>query len=168
MWGQKTRNDIGTFDGTTRQCLEYIDGIDKLEMLDVDPEKALMTVEEAYLNFYYKVEKAHCTHCSWIINQLMSDGVVNILDLVFISTNFGQTGGNKADVNGDGVVDIVDLVKVAGVLKNAATAPASYSQILTFTTTDGQTRIIQRYHSNSDTLFCCGSFWGIQKQGGKS
>ena len=42
------------------------------------------------------------------------DGIVNILDLVLISVNFGKTGQNPADVNGDGVVNIVDLVKVAG------------------------------------------------------
>ena len=36
------------------------------------------------------------------------------MDLVLISANFGKTGQNIADVNGDGVVNIVDLVKVAG------------------------------------------------------
>ena len=41
------------------------------------------------------------------------DGVVNILDLVVVSSQFGRTGQNEADVNGDGVVNIQDLVLVA-------------------------------------------------------
>lgn len=54
------------------------------------------------------------------------DGVVNILDLVSVSSNFGQTGQNTADVNGDGIVNIVDLVKVAGAMRAAAAAPAAH------------------------------------------
>jgi WD40 repeat protein len=40
-----------------------------------------------------------------------SDGIVNILDLVIVSKNFGKSATNnaKADVNKDGVVDILDL-----------------------------------------------------------
>jgi len=40
-----------------------------------------------------------------------SDGVVNILDLVIISKNFGKSAPDnaKADVNKDGIVDILDL-----------------------------------------------------------
>ena len=59
-----------------------------------------------------------------------SDGVVNILDLVSVSSNFGQTGKNVADVNGDGIVNIVDLVKVAGEMGAGAAAPAAHSQTL--------------------------------------
>ena len=52
------------------------------------------------------------------------DGVVNIQDLVLVSSNFGQTGQNSADVNGDGVVNISDLVLVAGAFgEGAAAAP---------------------------------------------
>ena len=42
------------------------------------------------------------------------DGIVNILDLVLIAANFGQTAESAADVNDDGVVNILDLVWVAG------------------------------------------------------
>ena len=42
------------------------------------------------------------------------DGEVNILDLVAVSSKFGQKDAGAADVNGDGVVDIRDLVLVAG------------------------------------------------------
>ena len=41
------------------------------------------------------------------------DGVVNIVDLTLVVTNFGKTGENIADVNEDGVVNIVDLTLVA-------------------------------------------------------
>lgn len=42
------------------------------------------------------------------------DGVVNILDLVIVSINFGQTGRNlQGDVNRDGIIDVLDLVRIA-------------------------------------------------------
>ena len=42
------------------------------------------------------------------------DGIVNILDLVIVSSNFGQTGRNlQGDVNRDGVIDVFDLVRIA-------------------------------------------------------
>ena len=63
-----------------------------------------------------------------------SDGIVNILDLVFVASNLGQSGENIADVNGDGggryAVNILDLVSVAGALGNTAAAPSSHPQAL--------------------------------------
>ena len=47
-------------------------------------------------------------------SDINGDGVVNILDLVKVSSAFGQLGQVPEDVNGDGVVNILDLVKVAG------------------------------------------------------
>lgn len=41
------------------------------------------------------------------------DGTVNILDLVFVASRFGQTDA-AADLNGDGVVNILDLTLIAG------------------------------------------------------
>ena len=47
----------------------------------------------------------------WEVN---GDGTVNILDLVFVAGQFGQSGDSlKADINGDGTVNILDLVLVA-------------------------------------------------------
>ena len=40
------------------------------------------------------------------------DGTVNILDLVFVASRFGQTDPN-ADVNADGTVNVLDLTLVA-------------------------------------------------------
>ena len=58
------------------------------------------------------------------------DGVVNILDLVFIAGRFGQSGPNSADVNGDGVVSILDLIKVASALDQVPAAPSLHSAAL--------------------------------------
>ena len=52
------------------------------------------------------------------------DGVVNVQDLVLVSSRLGETGENMVDVNGDGVVNIQDLVLVAGELGGAAAAPS--------------------------------------------
>ena len=41
-----------------------------------------------------------------------TDGVINILDLVFVAAHFGGTDP-KADVNDDGTVNILDLTLVA-------------------------------------------------------
>ena len=62
--------------------------------------------------------------------DINGDGLVNVLDLILISINFGKTGENTADVNGDGVVNIVDLVKVAGEIGAGAAAPAAHPQTL--------------------------------------
>ena len=78
------------------------------------------------------------------VNQ---DGVVNILDLVLVASNLGQTGQNAGDVNGDGVVNILDLVKVAGALGNTAAAPSLYPQVLEmFTAADVHQWLTQAQH----------------------
>lgn len=47
---------------------------------------------------------------AWDVNE---DRFVNILDLVLVSSNFGQKGPVPADVNGDNTVNILDLTLVA-------------------------------------------------------
>ncbi len=51
------------------------------------------------------------------------DGVVNILDLTLIASNFGKNGENDADINADGFVNILDLTLVAAAFGNIADAP---------------------------------------------
>ena len=44
--------------------------------------------------------------------DVTGDGVVNILDLTFVASRFGESD-SEADVTGDGVVNILDLVRIA-------------------------------------------------------
>ena len=58
-----------------------------------------------------------------------NDGSVNVLDLVVIASELGNTGTNLAvDVNGDGAVNILDLIMVAGMFDGAAAAPSAQPQ----------------------------------------
>ena len=70
-----------------------------------------------------------------IPEDVNSDGILNIQDLVLVAASFGQTGLNAADVNGDGIVDIRDIVKVAGAIAAAAAAPPVNPQALAMLTT---------------------------------
>ena len=57
------------------------------------------------------------------------DGVVDLQDLVFVASQFGQPGiENSADVNGDGTVDIADILLVAGALEINNGAPSAHLQ----------------------------------------
>ena len=47
----------------------------------------------------------------WDVN---ADGIINILDLTFIASRFGQ---KTPDLNGDGIVNILDLVLIAQFLR---------------------------------------------------
>ena len=94
-------------------------------------------VEETVIEVAYRAEDVN------------DDGVVNIQDLVVVSSNIGKIGENKADVNSDGVVDIVDLVKVAAALGNAAAAPSVHPQTLAMlSTTDVHNWLTQAQHLN--------------------
>ena len=77
------------------------------------------------------------------------DGLVNVLDLVLVSINFGKTGENVADVNGDKIVNIVDLVKVAGEIGGDAAAPAAHPKVLeTLTATEVRQWLTQAQQAN--------------------
>ena len=58
------------------------------------------------------------------------DGVVSILDLAAVASNFGQTGQIPADVNGDGIVNVNDIVLVAGAMQAAQAAPSIHPQVI--------------------------------------
>ena len=60
-----------------------------------------------------------------------SDGIVNIIDLVQVASRFNHTSDiDKEDINGDGVVNIVDLVKVAAALGAGENAPSLHLQAI--------------------------------------
>ena len=62
--------------------------------------------------------------------DINNDSSVNILDLILIASDLGNTGTNlAADVNGDGVVNILDLVLVAGMFDGAAAAPSAQPNV---------------------------------------
>ena len=56
--------------------------------------------------------------------DLNNDGVVNILDLVLVASQFGMTD-TSADLNADGTVNIQDLVVVANAFGDVAGAPGA-------------------------------------------
>ena len=65
-----------------------------------------------------------------ITADVNGDGNVNILDLVLVAYDLGNTGTNlAADVSGDGVVNILDLVLVAGMFGDGAAAPSAHPQV---------------------------------------
>ncbi|MCG9132560.1 T9SS type A sorting domain-containing protein [Candidatus Poribacteria bacterium] len=57
------------------------------------------------------------------------DDVVDLQDLVFVASQFGQSGAeNAADINEDGIVDIADILLVAGALAVDNRAPSAHSR----------------------------------------
>ena len=73
-----------------------------------------------------QVEGAQIIEPPQVNEDVNGDGDVNILDLVRVAGQLGQSGQNSADVNGDGIVNILDLVAVAAALGNAAAAPSAW------------------------------------------
>ena len=57
------------------------------------------------------------------------DGVVDIHDLVSVAQQYGKTGTNNADVNGDKVVNVDDFIVVAAAVDTAAAAPAARAKV---------------------------------------
>ena len=58
------------------------------------------------------------------------DGVVDVQDLVNVAQEYGKTGTNAADINGDEVVNVDDFILVAAAVDTAAAAaPAARAQV---------------------------------------
>ena len=70
-------------------------------------------------------------HRRKIPGDVNADGVVNILDIVFVASQLGQSGQTPADVNGDNVVNIQDLVMIANGLGGSAAAAPSAAALTT-------------------------------------
>lgn len=69
------------------------------------------------------------TICLWDFSASLqpedvnADGVVDVLDLTLVASNFGKQGHTAADVNGDGIVDILDLALVASAFGRKTSVP---------------------------------------------
>ena len=58
------------------------------------------------------------------------DGVVDVRDLAYVGLQYGKTGTNAADVNGDNIVNVDDFILVAAAVDAAAAAaPAARAQV---------------------------------------
>ena len=75
---------------------------------------------------YFRDGEKETEHLAEDVNR---DGVVDLQDLVFVASQFGESGtDNAADVNGDDVINIADILLVAAALENVNSAPSRYSQ----------------------------------------
>lgn len=85
--------------------------LDTLEEPDVTEEEAMPepTPEEDVMTEAPPEEEAMPEPLPY---DVTGDGVVNILDLTFVATRFGESDSD-ADVTGDGTVNILDLVLIA-------------------------------------------------------
>ena len=64
-----------------------------------------------------------------IPEDVNSDGVVDIQDLIYVASQFGNNEvENTADVNNDGVVDVTDIALVAGAIGNTESSPILISK----------------------------------------
>lgn len=83
------------------------------------PETAVwLQVIDVYGNIAWQSAKSEGNrHIHLDVN---SDGIVNILDLVLVASQIGQSGETDADLNADGVVNIQDLVLVANGIDGSA------------------------------------------------
>ena len=119
-------------DGTLSVTSTHTDSNGRAEtILTLGPHLGTNTVQVSAVGIegpvtFYAVSDMEAPSITADINN---DGVVNVLDLVLIASNLGQSGQNDADVNGDGVVNILDLVFVAGMFDGAAAAPAAQPEV---------------------------------------
>ncbi len=122
--------------------------LSQAHLVDPDGERLFPCIENGIVTDG-TVEDSTVIEPVYLAEDINEDGVVNIQDLVLISSNFGKTGENEADINGDGIVDIVDLVKVAAALGNTAGAPSVHPQTLAMlSTSDVQNWLTQAQHLN--------------------
>lgn len=63
-----------------------------------------------------------------LAEDVNGDGTVNLQDLIYVASQFGQIGtSNTADVNGDGVINIADILLVAAAINEENAAPSIYT-----------------------------------------
>ena len=99
--------------------------------LTLGPEPGTNTVEVAVAGIEETQTVTAIAETPPLPQDVNSDDVVDILDLVLVASELGTEGtGLAQDVNRDGVVNILDLVLVAGALGDVSAAPSSDPQAL--------------------------------------
>ena len=85
------------------------------------------------------------------VNQ---DGIVNVLDMIFVAQNFGQEppSDSRTDVNKDGQVNILDLIFVAERLSENAAAPSQIDLIKSIPSTAKEVIAAQRALSELEAI----------------
>ncbi len=89
---------------------------------------------------------------SLLASDVNTDGIINILDLVFVASHFGETPtenqSSNPDVNGDGDVNILDLTLIASHFGKYSGVPLEITD-KTFDTTvnNASLPILVEFHS---------------------
>ena len=90
---------------------------------------------------------------SLLASDVNADGIINILDLVFVASHFGETApaedqAPNADVNGDGDVNILDLTLIASHFGKYSGVPLEITdKIFDTTVNNASLPILVEFHS---------------------
>ena len=134
LWDIKTKEWVVPLDGHTN-FIRYISfSLDQTTLLSGSGDGTVLLWDMSP----YLTPIAPPSDVSTLAEDVNNDGVVNIIDLTLVASNFGKTGQNAADVNRDGVVNIVDLTLVAGTFGGGTTSPSFWSRDLEITPTREQ------------------------------
>lgn len=124
------------------------------EVLTVKP--SILTLSSVLLSdkqgnsFQPILERGEITEPPTQKEDVTGDGVVNIRDLVMVSSEFGNRGKNAMDINKDGIVNISDLVLVAGAFSTGTGAPSLDSGSSELLTTADVREWISQAHQLND------------------
>ena len=124
---------LGTF-GVDDEVIQFLKTHPSIRTMFSDPDfQTLLQNPEALSEFASLITDDPDVNIPKHQKQQPADadgnGVVNIHDLVFIASHFGQKGESTADVNGDRNVDIRDLVLAAALITTGTAAPSAYAVI---------------------------------------
>ena len=124
---------LGTF-GVDDEVIQFLKAHPSIRTMFSDPDfQTLLQNPEALSEFANLITDDSHVKIPKRQRQQPADadgnGVVNIHDLIFIASRFGQKGQSPADVNGDRNVDIRDLVLAAALMTTGTAAPSAYAVI---------------------------------------
>ena len=124
---------LGTF-GVDDEVIQFLKAHPSIRTMFSDPDfQTLLQNPEALSEFASLIADDPDVNIPKRQRQQPADadgnGVVNIHDLIFIASHFGQKGQSSADVNGDRNVDIRDLVLAAALITTGTAAPSAYAVI---------------------------------------